>query len=51
MHSMKGFSGDPNDDWILEMDHGDMKWDSESGKRLWRLRMTSRLKHASNTVY
>ncbi|KAF8686106.1 hypothetical protein AX14_003951 [Amanita brunnescens Koide BX004] len=49
-YGMKGFSGDANDDWILEIDHGD-KRDSESGKRLRTLRTTFRLKHALTGCY
>jgi dolichyl-phosphate-mannose-protein mannosyltransferase len=49
-YGMKGFSGDANDDWILEIDHGDRK-DPESGKKLRTLRTTFRLRHALTGCY
>ncbi len=47
---MPGFAGDANDDWIVEIDHGD-KRDSQSYKRLRTLRTTFKLKHALTGCY
>ena len=49
-YGMKNFAGDANDDWILEIDHGD-KRDPESGKRLRTLRTVFKLKHALTGCY
>ena len=49
-YGMKNFAGDANDDWILEIDHGDKK-DPESGKRLRTLRTVFKLKHALTGCY
>ncbi|KAG7096490.1 hypothetical protein E1B28_003920 [Marasmius oreades] len=45
-----GFEGDGNDDWFVEIDHGD-KRDKESSKRLRTLRTTFRLRHALTGCY
>ena len=49
-YGMPGFTGDANDDWILEIDHGDKK-DPESGKKLRTLRTVFKLKHALTGCY
>lgn len=49
-YGMEGFSGDANDDWFVEIDHGD-KRDKESGKRLRTLRTIFRLRHALTGCY
>ncbi|KAJ6615547.1 glycosyltransferase family 39 protein [Mycena sp. CBHHK59/15] len=49
-YGMPGFAGDANDDWWLEIVHGD-KRDRESGKRLRTLRTTFRLRHALTGCY
>lgn len=47
---MPGFSGDANDDWILEIEKGHKK-DKESKKRLRTLRTHFRLKHQLSGCY
>jgi dolichyl-phosphate-mannose-protein mannosyltransferase len=47
---MPGFVGDSNDDWIVEIEHGD-KRDKQSSKRLRTLRSTFRLRHALSGCY
>jgi dolichyl-phosphate-mannose-protein mannosyltransferase len=49
-YGMAGFAGDANDDWFVEIDHGD-KSDKESSKRLRTLRTTFRLRHALTGCY
>ncbi|EIN04348.1 glycosyltransferase family 39 protein [Punctularia strigosozonata HHB-11173 SS5] len=49
-YGMKGFPGDMNDDWILEIDHGS-GGDRESWKRLRTLRTQFKLKHALSGCY
>ncbi|KAH6873693.1 mannosyltransferase 1 [Coprinopsis sp. MPI-PUGE-AT-0042] len=49
-YGMKGFAGDGNDDWIVEIDHGHKK-DRESSKKLRTLRTVFRLKHAFQGCY
>ncbi|PFH47237.1 glycosyltransferase family 39 protein [Amanita thiersii Skay4041] len=49
-YGMAGFAGDLNDEWYLEIDHGD-KRDSESYKRLRTLRTTFKLRHALTGCY
>ncbi|KAJ2923792.1 hypothetical protein H1R20_g13298, partial [Candolleomyces eurysporus] len=49
-YGMKGFIGDANDDWIVEITDGD-KRDKESYKRLRTLRTTFRLRHALQGCY
>ncbi|KAJ7667071.1 glycosyltransferase family 39 protein [Mycena rosella] len=49
-YGMPGFDGDANDDWWVEIVHGD-KRDKESGKRLRTLRTTFRLRHALTGCY
>jgi dolichyl-phosphate-mannose-protein mannosyltransferase len=49
-YGMPGFSGDANDDWYVEIEHGDRR-DSESSKRLRTLRTTFRLRHALTGCY
>ena len=49
-YGMPGFIGDANDDWFMEIDHGDGR-DSESTKRLRTLRTTFRLRHALTGCY
>ncbi|KAK2459324.1 hypothetical protein APHAL10511_008679 [Amanita phalloides] len=49
-YGVKGWSGDANDDWFLEIERGD-KRDSQSAKRLRTLRTTFRLKHALTGCY
>lgn len=45
-----GFAGDANDNWIVEIYHGDKK-DRESRKRLRTLRTQFRLRHALQGCY
>ncbi|KAJ7123188.1 glycosyltransferase family 39 protein [Mycena epipterygia] len=49
-YGMPGFAGDANDDWWVEIVHGD-KRDRESGKRLRTIRTTFRLRHALTGCY
>ncbi|KAJ7196882.1 glycosyltransferase family 39 protein [Mycena haematopus] len=49
-YGMEGFEGDANDDWWVEIVHGD-KRDSESSKRLRTLRSKFRLRHALTGCY
>ncbi|RDB20321.1 Dolichyl-phosphate-mannose--protein mannosyltransferase 1 [Hypsizygus marmoreus] len=49
-YGMPGFSGDANDDWYVEIEHGD-KRDKESTKRLRTLRTVFRLRHALTGCY
>jgi len=49
-YGMPGFAGDANDDWFVEIEHGD-KRDKESTKRLRTLRTTFRLRHALTGCY
>ncbi|KAJ7618447.1 glycosyltransferase family 39 protein [Roridomyces roridus] len=49
-YGMAGFDGDANDDWWLEIVHGD-KSDPESSKRLRTLRTQFRLRHALTGCY
>ncbi|KAG2014255.1 mannosyltransferase 1 [Coprinopsis cinerea AmutBmut pab1-1] len=49
-YGMKGFAGDGNDDWIVEIERGH-KSDKESHKRLRTLRTVFRLKHAYQGCY
>ncbi|KAF8632407.1 hypothetical protein AX17_004848 [Amanita inopinata Kibby_2008] len=49
-YGMPGYTGDANDDWFVEIEHGD-KRDSESHKRLRTLRTTFRLRHALTGCY
>ncbi|KAJ7591079.1 glycosyltransferase family 39 protein [Mycena floridula] len=49
-YGMPGFTGDANDDWIVEIDHGDPK-DKESKKRLRTLRTKFRLRHVMTGCY
>jgi dolichyl-phosphate-mannose-protein mannosyltransferase len=49
-YGMAGFAGDANDDWFVEIDHGD-KSDKESSKRLRTIRTTFRLRHALTGCY
>lgn len=49
-YGMTGFIGDANDDWFVEIEHGD-KSDKESSQRLRTLRTVFRLKHAMTGCY
>jgi dolichyl-phosphate-mannose-protein mannosyltransferase len=49
-YGMKGFAGDGNDDWIVEIDHGHKK-DKQSSTKLRTLRTVFRLKHAFQGCY
>lgn len=49
-YGQRNFSGDANDDWFVEIEHGD-KRDRESTKRLRTLRTTFRLRHALTGCY
>lgn len=49
-YGMPGFMGDANDDWFVEIEHGD-KRDPESFKRLRALRTVFRLRHALSGCY
>lgn len=49
-YGLPGFMGDANDDWFVEIDHGD-KRDRESTKRLRTLRTTFRLRHVLTGCY
>ncbi|KAG6910171.1 hypothetical protein DXG01_012620 [Tephrocybe rancida] len=49
-YGMPGFAGDANDDWYVEIDHGD-KRDKESKKRLRTIRTVFRLRHALTGCY
>ena len=49
-YGMAGFLGDANDDFYVEIEHGDSR-DSESSKRLRTLRTTFRLRHALTGCY
>jgi dolichyl-phosphate-mannose-protein mannosyltransferase len=49
-YGQPGFVGDANDDWFLEIEHGDRR-DKESTKRLRTLRTTFRLRHALTGCY
>ncbi|KAF9027092.1 glycosyltransferase family 39 protein [Hymenopellis radicata] len=49
-YGMTGFEGDINDDWIVEIEHGD-KRDTESSKRLRTLRTHFRLRHPLTGCY
>jgi dolichyl-phosphate-mannose-protein mannosyltransferase len=49
-YGMPGFAGDANDDWIVEIHHGD-KSDSESSKRLRTLKTHFRLRHVLQGCY
>jgi dolichyl-phosphate-mannose-protein mannosyltransferase len=45
-----GYRGDANDDWYLEIEHGD-KRDREASKRLRTLRTKFKLRHALTGCY
>lgn len=45
-----GFPGDSNDNWMVEIDHGDRR-DRESGKRLRTLRTIFKLRHIYQGCY
>jgi dolichyl-phosphate-mannose-protein mannosyltransferase len=49
-YGMAGFAGDANDDWFVEIEHGDRS-DKESSKRLRTLRTTFRLRHVLTGCY
>ncbi|KAG5723925.1 Dolichyl-phosphate-mannose--protein mannosyltransferase 1 [Termitomyces sp. T112] len=49
-YGLPGFAGDANDDWYLEIEHGDRR-DSESAKRLRTLRTVFRLRHGLTGCY
>ncbi|KAJ7240005.1 glycosyltransferase family 39 protein [Mycena rebaudengoi] len=49
-YGQPGYPGDSNDDWWVEIAHGD-KRDRESSKRLRTLRTTFRLRHALTGCY
>ncbi|KAF4574353.1 hypothetical protein EYR36_005686 [Pleurotus pulmonarius] len=49
-YGMPGFMGDANDDWFVEIEHGD-KRDPESFKRIRALRTVFRLRHALSGCY
>ena len=49
-YGMPGFQGDANDDWFVEIEHGDRR-DKESTKRLRTLRTTFRLRHVLTGCY
>lgn len=49
-YGMPGFAGDANDDWMVEISHGD-KRDRESSRRLRTLRTTFRLRHVLTGCY
>ncbi|KAK0191625.1 glycosyltransferase family 39 protein [Armillaria mellea] len=49
-YGMPGFEGDGNDDWFVEIEHGDRR-DRDSSKRLRTLRTTFRLRHALQGCY
>lgn len=49
-YGMKGFIGDANDDWFVEIEHGDRS-DKESSTRLRTLRTVFRLRHAMTGCY
>lgn len=49
-YGMAGFVGDSNDDWFVEIEHGDSR-DKESTKRLRTLRTKFRLRHALTGCY
>jgi dolichyl-phosphate-mannose-protein mannosyltransferase len=49
-YGMHGFDGDGNDDWYVEIEHGD-SGDSESWKRVRTLRTKFRLRHAFTGCY
>ncbi|GLB33233.1 hypothetical protein LshimejAT787_0101175 [Lyophyllum shimeji] len=49
-YGMPGFAGDANDDWYVEIEHGDRR-DKESSKRLRTLRTVFRLRHALTGCY
>ncbi|KAG6890668.1 hypothetical protein C0992_013340 [Termitomyces sp. T32_za158] len=49
-YGLPGFAGDGNDDWYVEIEHGD-KRDSVSAKRLRTLRTVFRLRHALTGCY
>ncbi|TFK66647.1 glycosyltransferase family 39 protein [Pluteus cervinus] len=49
-YGMPGFSGDANDDWVVEVYEGDSR-DRESKKRLRTLRTQFRLRHALTGCY
>lgn len=49
-YGVPGYDGDANDDWIVELDDGDIR-DSESYKRLRTLRTKFRLKHPLTGCY
>ncbi|KAG6811963.1 hypothetical protein H0H92_005067 [Tricholoma furcatifolium] len=49
-YGLPGFAGDANDDWYVEIEHGDSR-DKESSKRLRTLRTVFRLRHALTSCY
>ncbi|KAF8075850.1 glycosyltransferase family 39 protein [Lyophyllum atratum] len=49
-YGMPGFAGDANDDWYVEIEHGDRR-DKESSTRLRTLRTVFRLRHALTGCY
>jgi len=49
-YGMTNFIGDSNDDWFVEIEHGDNS-DKESSKRLRTLRTVFRLRHALTGCY
>ncbi|KAG6861432.1 hypothetical protein C0995_000272 [Termitomyces sp. Mi166 len=49
-YGLPGFAGDANDDWYVEIEHGDRR-DSESTKRLRTLRTVFRLRHTLTGCY
>ncbi|KAG6840022.1 hypothetical protein C0991_009532 [Blastosporella zonata] len=49
-YGLPGFAGDSNDDWYVEIEHGDNR-DKESKKRLRTLRTVFRLRHALTGCY
>jgi dolichyl-phosphate-mannose-protein mannosyltransferase len=49
-YGMTNFIGDANDDWFVEIEHGD-KSDKESSKRVRTLRTVFRLRHAMTGCY
>lgn len=49
-YGMSGFVGDANDDWFIEIEHGE-KSDKESSIRLRTLRTVFKLRHAITGCY
>ncbi|KZV62544.1 glycosyltransferase family 39 protein [Peniophora sp. CONT] len=51
-YGLPGFEGDMNDDWIIEIDHGDSSdWESGKGGRVKTLRSVFKLKHPLTGCY